>query len=73
MTDTETRVQQLADGWQTMTTDEMRRVVAELDELRGGLDGGADPAAVNRIEALRADLTLTIGLQPPTAEQGFKG
>ena len=27
MTDTETRVQQLADGWQTMTTDEMRRVV----------------------------------------------
>ena len=73
MTDTETRVQQLQDGWQSMTTDEQRRAVAELDELRAGLDAQADHAVVDRIEALRADLTLTVGLQPPTEEQGFKG
>ena len=73
MTDTETRLRQLQSGWQAMTTDEQRRAVVELDELRAGLDATADSVVVDRIEALRSDLTLTVGLQPATEEQGFKG
>lgn len=73
MSDTETRLRQLSDGWQTMSPDAQERAIAELDELREGLDPSADHALVDRIEALRADLTLTVGLQPPTEELGFKG
>jgi hypothetical protein len=73
MADTEARLQELQDGWQTLTTDEQERAIGELDTLRAGLDLDADGPLIDRIERLRADLTLTVGLQPATEEQGFKG
>ncbi|WP_111766911.1 hypothetical protein [Nakamurella deserti] len=73
MTDTETRLRQLSDSWQTLSPDGQQRAIAELDELRSGLDPAADQGLVDRLEALRADLTLTVGLQPPSEELGFKG
>lgn len=71
--DPETRLQQLENGWQDLSTDQQRGAVAELESLSAGLSDGPDGPLAHRIEALRADLVLTIGLQPPTAEQGFKG
>jgi hypothetical protein len=73
MADTENRLQQLEDGWESLSTDEQQQAVEELDAMRGGLDPAADGALIDRIEALRSDLTLTVGLQPPSEELGFKG
>lgn len=73
MADTENRLQQLEDGWQSLSADDQQRAVAELDAIRAELDTAADGALIDRIEALKSDLTLTVGLQPPSEELGFKG
>ena len=71
--DTDTRLRELEEGWQELSTEEQRAAVEELDAQRAGLDRASDGPLIDRIEALRADLTLTIGLEPATEEQGFKG
>ncbi len=73
MTDAETRLDEIRDDWQSMTPQDRERAEAELARLRDGLDREADAGLIERIEALRADLHLTVGLEPPGEEQGFKG
>lgn len=68
----ESQVQRLAATWETLPTDERAAALRQLKDARQQTPLPDGSELHQRLTALEADIELSIGLEPPSPEQGVK-